>query len=254
MFDLGRFSPITLGEMDSIRLMNRIDSKYVTDMATLEGVLEDALSNGYRILDNSGNRLNSYDTIYYDTPERSMYLDHHNKRLTRQKVRTRTYLTSGASFLEIKLKNNKGRTKKKRYPIPLSLMEDFRPDCSATAFLRKYSEYEVETLSPSLRTTFSRMTLVNRAETERLTIDTSVRFHSFRTGKDSSLGRGVVIELKQDGRSASEMKDILLSHRIHELRISKYCIGTVLTDPTVKSNRFKMKIRMIEKATGDNLY
>ena len=57
----------------------------------------------------------------------------------------------------------------------------------------------------------------------------------------------MIIELKQDGRAASGMKDILLDHRVKALRVSKYCIGTTLTDDRVKSNRFKQKIRQIEK-------
>ena len=43
------------------------------------------------------------------------------------------------------------------------------------------------------------------------------------------------------------MKRILLSLRVKPVRISKYCIGTTLTDPDAKSNRFKVKIRTIRK-------
>ena len=57
----------------------------------------------------------------------------------------------------------------------------------------------------------------------------------------------MIIELKQDGRADSEMKDILLRHRVKPVRVSKYCIGTTLTDDSVKHNRFKPKIRTIEK-------
>ena len=41
---LASLEPITLAEMDSIRLMNRIDSKYVTDEVTLGRILADAFS------------------------------------------------------------------------------------------------------------------------------------------------------------------------------------------------------------------
>ena len=43
------------------------------------------------------------------------------------------------------------------------------------------------------------------------------------------------------------MTHIMLDHRIHPLKISKYCIGTALTTPGLKRNRFKHKIRLIEK-------
>ena len=106
---LETFSPISLGEMDSIRLMNRIDTKYLTTTSVLVRLLEDAAARGYRALETDGTRLCPYDTLYYDTPELQMFLDHHNRRLVRQKVRTRTYVGSGQTFLEIKRKNNHGR-------------------------------------------------------------------------------------------------------------------------------------------------
>ena len=83
--------------------------------------------------------------------------------------------------------------------------------------------------------------------TERITIDTDLRFKNFRTGLETNLGDAVVIELKQDGRSASAMKGILLNHRVKVARISKYCIAVTLTDPSARSNRFKEKVRLIEK-------
>jgi hypothetical protein len=43
------------------------------------------------------------------------------------------------------------------------------------------------------------------------------------------------------------MTDIMLSLRIKPLKISKYCIGTALTTPGLKRNRFKKKIRSIVK-------
>ena len=89
------FAPITLEEMDSIKLMNRIDSKYLTDEATLVRVLEDAAKAGYRALEAEGAQVSPYNSIYYDTPDLKTFLDHHNRRLKRQKVRTRVYVNSG---------------------------------------------------------------------------------------------------------------------------------------------------------------
>ena len=40
--------PITLEEMDSVKLLNRIDSKYLTNEAGLVSVLQDAAAAGYR--------------------------------------------------------------------------------------------------------------------------------------------------------------------------------------------------------------
>ena len=246
------FSPITLQEMDSVKLMNRVDTKYVTSEDTLALVLQDAAAAGYMILVTEGGRTACYDSIYFDTPGLRMYLDHHNRRLVRQKVRTRLYVASDEAFLEIKRKNNHGRTRKKRMGIPVAEMTSFGSDALACGFLSDYSWFTADALSPSLETVFRRITLVNPARTERLTIDTAVEFSNFRTGRKASLGKGVIIELKQDGRVPSPMKEILLGRRVKPLRVSKYCVGVALTDPAVKSGRFKPKIKMIEKQINND--
>jgi len=240
-------APITLEEMDSVKLLNRIDTKYLTDEANLVRVLEDATAAGYRALIADGEKISPYNSVYYDTAGLKMFLDHHNRRLVRQKVRTRVYLNSGEAFLEIKRKNNHGRTKKKRTLIPQAEMMDFSADAAAVDYLAKHSAFTVEMLSPVLSTAFRRITLVNPAKTERLTIDTSLYFTNFRTGHKASLEDAVIIELKQDGHAASQMKGILLAHRIKPTRVSKYCVAETLTDPSAKSNRFKLKVRKIEK-------
>jgi len=250
---LEALAPITLEEMDSIKLMNRIDSKYLTSERVLLDILSDAAAAGYRVLVTEGERISPYDSIYYDTEGLKMFYDHHNRRLVRQKVRTRSYVNSGLSFLEIKRKNNKGRTKKKRMQIPVSELNDFSSDATACAFLADHSWFTINDLSPVLETMFSRITLVNPAKTERLTIDTRLGFKNFRTGKETSLLDTVIIELKQDGRAASQMKNILLDHRVKPARVSKYCIALTLTDPAAKSGRFKIKVRRIEKTIGKKI-
>ena len=247
------FTPLSLQEMDSVRLMNRIDSKFLTDESTIAGILLDAQALGYRALQTEDGKISSYDTLYFDTPGLKMFLDHHNRRLVRQKVRTRVYLGSGQTFLEIKRKNNHGRTKKKRIGIPGDEFRDFKADAVACGFLAAKSEYTADGIAPSLETVFRRITLVNPAMTERVTIDSGLAFKNLRTGRETSLGSGVVIEIKQDGRTISPMKGILLDHRVKPVRVSKYCIGVTLTDPDVKANRFKPKVRMIEKQIKQKL-
>ena len=250
---LEALAPISLEEMDSVRLMNRIDTKYLTDEAVLLGVLRDAATAGYRVLVADGARISPYDSVYFDTEGLRMFSDHHNKRLRRQKVRTRAYVNSGDAFLEIKRKNNRGRTKKKRTGIPMLELPDFRTDADACRYLADWSDFRAEELQPTLETVFQRITLVNPALTERITIDTNLSFKNFRTGLGTSLRDAVIIELKQDGRSASEMKRILLDHRVKPARISKYCIAVTLTDPAAKSNRFKVKVRQIEKTINHQI-
>ena len=248
-----RMGTIKLEEMDSIKLMNRVDTKYLTTESVLEKVLEKAADNGYRALEVEGSTISPYNSLYFDTDSLKMFQDHHNRRLVRQKVRTRVYVSTSQTFLEIKRKNNKGRTKKKRTEIPSEAFADFRSNASAARFLSEHSDYSVDLIKPRLETLFRRITLVNRAKTERLTIDTSLRFINHDTSLTADLGSAVIIELKQDGRAESEMKRILLDCRVKPVRISKYCIGTTVTNPSAKSNRFKVKVRKIEKTTGEKI-
>lgn len=247
------FAPITLEEMEGVKLLNRIDTKYLTDEATLAKVLADAAAAGYRALVAEGVKVSPYNSVYYDTPELRMFLDHHNRRLVRQKVRTRVYVNSGEAYLEIKRKNNHGRTKKKRIGISESEMMEFAGNPAACEYLAKHSWFTAGDVSPVLSTAFERITLVNPAQTERLTIDTRLHFRNYRTGKQASLEDTVIIELKQDGHAASQMKKILLDNRVKPVRVSKYCIAETLTDASVKSNRFKIKVRTIEKTINKKI-
>lgn len=236
--------PITLDEMSGVKLMNRIDTKYVVTEAQLKAILS-AICDHYYAQEVEGHRSSPYSTVYYDTPELTMYLIHHDRHLVRDKVRVRTYVDSHLTFCEVKHKNNKGRTKKKR--IAVEPIPNIIDNPEAAAFLAEKQPYEVSTLSPHLVTAFDRITLVNYDKTERLTIDCNLRFENLRSGNKAAMTPLVVMELKQDGRAHSLLKDVLFEMRIRPFKVSKYCIGTCLTRPEVKQNRFKKKLRRIEK-------
>ena len=251
---VGKMDAISLAEMSSVSLMNRIDTKFVTTVQRLQVILNEALQVGYQVQEIDGQRLLSYTSVYYDTPDLKMYTAHRNGKKTRQKVRVRTYLIDNQSFLEIKHKNNKGRTKKKRICIPNDAVMNFVTIQEAAEFLQKKSWWKSDDINPETTTDFDRFTLVNKAMTERLTIDLNLRFRNFRSGNDASLGDFVIIELKQDGRVESHMRQILLRNRVFPYRISKYCMAVTLTDPQARPGRFIEKVRFIEKLTGKKLY
>ena len=111
------FASISLSEMDGIRLMNRIDTKYLTSFSRLEDLLDEALDCGYMVFEQNGLRIQDYDSVYFDTPSFTTYTEHRRGKLVRQKIRTRRYSSSGVCFLEIKNKNNHSRTKTKRIQL-----------------------------------------------------------------------------------------------------------------------------------------
>ena len=228
--------------MGKVKLLNRVDTKFVTTRSKLCELLSLA-SSEYSIQEIEGRKVMPYTTLYFDTPADTMYAEHQRGRKNRQKVRVRRYESSGVSFLEVKRKNNKGRTDKKRIEIPVRVPDaaDYRE------FLQKHSRYADSGLRPRLSNAFHRITLVNHAMTERLTIDLDLGFHNEITGLDTNLDGVVIIEVKRDGLTHSPILGLLNKLRIHSSGFSKYCIGMTMTDPSLKSNRFRERIRFVQK-------
>lgn len=245
---LSGFSPISLEEMGSIRLMNRTDTKFVVSLRTLMDVLLRSFLD-YRVQEVEGERNIAYHTTYLDTPDAAMYLAHQNGRVIREKIRVRTYVSSELTFLEVKNKNNKGRTDKKR--ICVDGVHALHTN-EVEEFLRCHAWYELSVLQPLLENRFHRITLVNKAMTERLTIDTGVHFRHLVSGVEAELDNLAIIELKRDGRTHSPIAEVLHELHVRPSGISKYCVGTVLTAGASKYNRFKPKLRMAEKISKEN--
>lgn len=237
---------ISLSEMKAVKLMNRVDTKYIASVDALMEILRRA-TDDYRVQVVEGVPISSYDTIYFDTIDLEMYHRHHNRVLCRKKVRMRSYLDTGDCFFEIKHKSNKGRVNKKRIQLPISNFDSTSFNNESIEFLEKQTDYQGFDLLPQLRTQFDRITLVNKEKTERLTIDVNLNFENRQTGIIYGFPDIMIIELKQDSSSASMMKSILMDLRIKPQRISKYCLGTVLTNPAAKYNWFKKKLMYINK-------
>lgn len=235
------FAPITLDEMSSVKLMNRTDTKFVTSMPKLLKLLEMAQGDYYaQEIDGERNML--YDTTYFDTRDFDMYKEHQHGHTNRQKIRFRTYVSSHLQFMEVKTKNNHGRTKKKRIEVADMNLEDQQK----REFLERTLKFDADTLIPHMHNYFRRITLVNKAKTERLTIDTSLQFHNVQTHIDRDMGPLVIIELKRDGLVFSPVLEMLRTLHIHPHGFSKYCMGAALTNSNLPVNRFKQKLRDVE--------
>lgn len=239
--------PITLEQMAGIRLMNRLDTKYVCSKEQLARLLS-LVGEKYYVQETLGNRLIPYVTTYYDTCDHLMYNMHHNRRARRMKVRVRTYVQSEDTFLEVKNKNNHGRTKKKRISVPSQ--DDFRTTEGAHELVMTKTGLNLDNLNAVVRNRFNRVTLVNNGKTERLTIDMDISFHNFETSLDHGTDQLVIIELKRDGNVFSPITDILRDVHIHPTGFSKCCIGMALTDTSLRRNNFKPKLRKLQKING----
>lgn len=239
---LNTFAPISLEQMSGVKLMNRTDTKFVTTTERLSLLLQMA-RNDYYVQEIDGIRNLEYDTTYFDTTAFDMYNQHQWNHTNRQKIRFRTYCISGLQFMEVKTKNNHGRTKKKRIEVTdMDVMEPTKHD-----FLDNHLRYKAEKLQPTLNNHFSRVTLVNKAKTERLTIDSGLHFNNMVSGIEKDMGNLVIVELKRDGQVYSPVLEMLRQLHIHPHGFSKYCMGSALTNPELSVNRFKRKLIEINK-------
>lgn len=249
MSALDQMTPIGLDDMKAVRLMNRVDQKYMASADQLEELFS-RVADGYYVQHIAGNPLAPYRTLYFDTPDLAMYTMHHNQKLNRQKLRVRTYRSTDTTFFEIKNKDNKKKTRKVRIPIDVSMFDRVAEVPEVRDFVEQNTPYSFRTLHPCLENRFERITLVDRGMSERVTIDRGIIFHNRATDIDADISRLLVIEVKHEvGAPMSAIEQALHEMHILPRRMSKYCIGTALTDPSAKRNRFKPKLLYIEKIT-----
>ncbi len=239
---LENFNPVSLDEINEVKLMSRIDRKYWFHISLLEDLLT-RVSPYYHILEIDGQRLMEYRSSYFDTPDNTMYLHHHNRKLNRFKVRQRKYLVSGQSFFEIKFKTNKKRTVKERIPTEMNGSGFLEKELN---FLNQNSPFGETPMVPSLQNRFRRITLIHKEKKDRCTIDVSPEFWNEK-GK-IILQNLVIFELKKgQGLKASPIVDILRQLKIRQRGLSKYCTGRALLDKELKQNAFKPRIRFLDK-------
>jgi hypothetical protein len=235
------FSPISLDEMDDVKLMSRTDTKFAFRAAKLSLLMQKMMP-FYRVLAIDGKLIHDYKSLYFDTDDRKFYLDHHNGRVNRNKIRFREYVGSALTFLEIKRKNNKGKTIKKR--IKVDNITDALTE-KQQKFIDKIVGVKLD-VSSKQWINFSRMTFVHKTQKERLTMDINLTFENKE--KSGDLKQIAIAEVKQERMSrSSDFMRIAKEMHILPIRISKYCISTLKLNSGLKKNRFKEKILFINK-------
>ena len=235
------FLPISLDEMDDVKLMSRTDTKFAFKANKMPLLLQKLLP-FYRVLAIDGELIHDYKSLYYDTDNRKFYLDHHNGRVNRNKIRFREYVGSKLTFLEIKRKNNKGKTIKKRMKV----------NAISNELSEKQQNYIEKIIGRPMEVNakqwinFSRITFVHKTQKERLTIDVNLTFEN--SNEKGDMKHIVIAEVKQERMSrSSDFMRIAKEMHILPIRISKYCLTTLALNPELKKNRFKEKVLFINK-------
>lgn len=239
---LSKFTPVSLKDIEEVKLMSRIDRKYWFHLSKLPEILRQTLSD-YFILEIEGQRLMDYQTTYFDTFDNEMYMKHHNGNRNRHKVRKRKYVSTNSSFLEIKFKTNKKVTKKSRIGI------DFEENgflSEELEFLQLKSPYFGDKIRPTMHNKFKRLTLINRQKLDRCTIDIAPTY--WNENNKVNIDNLGIFELKRGKNiKGSPIVAILRKLEIKQRGMSKYCTGRALLDSDLKQNSFKPRLRFIRE-------
>ncbi len=250
-----RFDAITLDQLNQkAEMLSRIDNKYVVDRWDMERVLPDLLQE-FDILEIDGRRGFTYDTRYFDDPQRSAYYEHHQGLRKGFKVRVRRYADTKLCFLEVKVKGQRGMTIKHRLPYALENLDTLTPEAlefARSTYSKQYNKAFDYDLKHALDVRYQRITLVAKSGRERMTIDTKLHFNTpnktldatrdvFIVETKSALGRGFADRCLRQIRARPTQK------------CSKYCIGMAALGEVSRWNRFMPTMRRLQLIEGTQL-
>ncbi|MCX6335276.1 MAG: polyphosphate polymerase domain-containing protein [Bacteroidia bacterium] len=233
--------------MDCIRLMNRIDTKYLLSAGSLPAFL-DTLRESYKILEIEQKREFLYNTRYLDTVEMLFYFQHVTGKLARHKIRFRKYELTGKTFLEIKRKTNKNRTVKWRIE---NNYDAGMLDEGASLFIKKHLPFNSLALKANLDNKFTRVTLAAVDTRERITFDYCMSYTAMN-GELADLPYLAIAELKSDGfPSCSPFTLTAKKMGFRPIGFSKYCMGNLLLRDLPKKNILKQKVLLLNKIENE---
>lgn len=202
-------------------LLTRVDRKYLVPATRLPDLLA-GLPPAVRVLDVDSRRWFGYHSVYLDTPELDSFHDAGRGRRRRWKVRTRTYLDSGETYLEVKTTGPRGATVKERVPAAAEAT-------ARTGLLAARLGPAAERLRPTLETGYRRATLLLPSGA-RATIDLDLVVRSRLDDRHGSPAGLAVVETKS-GAGAGELDRLLWRAGHRPARVSKYGAGLAALHP-----------------------
>ncbi|MEZ5224446.1 MAG: polyphosphate polymerase domain-containing protein [Ilumatobacteraceae bacterium] len=228
---------ISLAEVEQhAALQTRVDRKYALDVHAAAAVIP-------RLVDRSavmgiGDRRSFwYRSVYFDTADHESYRRAATKRRVRWKVRSRSYVETGTSFLEVKRRGARGVTEKVR----VALLPGARTD-ELDEIGRSFVDGALERpglgagLAPVCTTVYQRTTLVDLDSTTRATIDTSLML-------DAVEAPGlVIVETKSPG-GLSWFDRTLMAAGARPEPVSKFGLAIAAIYPDLPANRWSRLLR-----------
>jgi hypothetical protein len=251
----GQFDPIDLKSLNAkAAMLERLDNKYVVNAAVLHSATPE-LANHFDILEIDGRRAFTYETCYFDGADLRSYFDHHQGRRRRAKVRMRAYKEAKLCFVEVKLKDKRGITVKKRMAYDLGkfgILDETALDHVQTSYRDLYhSEFPLQ-LRRVLDMRYVRMTLVAKEGGERMTIDSGLHFRG--DGATHAVSENLfIVETKSANGNGLADRVLRMLHQHPTKHCSKYCAGIALTRAGTKHNKFRpalSKLRSMPATSG----
>ncbi len=236
---LADLSPVSLDVLvETADLQTRRDRKYLVPTSMLGPLIE---STDLRALDIEGRRDFRYESVYFDTPALVSYQAAAHGRRMRFKVRTRSYLDSGVSWLEVKTRDRRGLNTKERLAYDIEQRATLA--APGLRFLRTYEQIapNSDELHAALTTRYHRATLLDEDSGGRATIDINVEWET-PAGSQTSLPGMAIVETKTNG-APCEIDHRLWSMHIRPTRISKYCSGLAALTPGLPANKWNRVLR-----------
>jgi len=242
---MNHLESISLDELMQVAsLQTRVDRKYILRADEAEIVLQN-LDATARVLEIDGQRASNYESVYFDTPELLSYRMAATGRRRRFKLRTRSYVDTAESYLEMKTRGARGTTVKDRLPYLVddrdALTRDGREYANAALDGIGIAHPEDLYLVPTLVTRYRRATLYLPGSQSRTTIDTSLSWET-DDGSVLQLPRSVIIETKSGSRT-SEVDRLLWAHGHRPATISKFGTGLAAMRHDLPSNKWARVLR-----------
>ncbi|UIN31985.1 polyphosphate polymerase domain-containing protein [Microbacterium binotii] len=227
-------------------LLTRVDRKYVVPVDDARRLLASMgeIAGVPAALEIDGQRELAYRSVYFDTPDLLSYRLAARGRRRRFKLRTRTYIDTGAAYLELKTRGARGLTLKERGAYDPDeadrLTSDAREEVAVAFGAIGVDPARADELDARMQTMYRRATLLWPGAagdaSSRSTIDTNLRWAD-ADGAGFMLPRFAVIETKTDGRPGALDRALWRAgHRPQ--RISKYATGMAAMRVELPRNRW----------------
>jgi len=241
------FDPIGLDQLNAkAAMLERLDNKYVVRAPVLQQAMA-GLVQHFDVLEIDGLRTFTYDTCYFDDEQLHCYLDHHQGRRKRCKVRVRHYTDAGLCFVEVKLKDKRGVTVKKRLktqPSLYGMLDLAAREHIDRSYRNLYGDPFPLELQRVMEMRYRRTTLVAREGGERMTIDGGIEF--LRGGRVRRTDADVfIVETKSANGNGLADRILRQLHQHPTNSCSKYCVGMAALDLVPRHNKFLPALRKL---------